>query len=179
MLYILREQYKNERIRRAIKKNSVKKNDAKSDDYVYHASDKEYSGPILQDFNKSHETNKLPATSPLKPLPKKGVWCSSPKLENIGDDNVDAVKKLSPSRAARIILPDNFTSFNQETVSTEIDDVEREYLEGSDDDSIEVSSDDSDVDFYPYCHPDSEDDEIQQMILDIEEDDLEFIPFAA
>lgn len=160
---------KKERIRRAIKKNKNKSNDNKSDDYIYHSSTKTITKPDLHDFNTNHNTDKLPV---------RGVWFTSPKKEKVDEETTQIKNETPPKRIAklkseipkemllshRMKQQESTQEFNDEIIE------ERCFLEATDDNEFIVSSDESDDDFYPYCKPDEEDDEIAEM-LQIEEDD--------
>ena len=76
-------------------------------------------------------------------------------------------------------ISNTWKKYLESTTECDEDDLieEQSFLEASDDDEFIVSSDDDDdCDFYPYCTPDEEEDEIAEMLKMEEEEDLELVP---
>ena len=159
---------KKERVRRAIIKNKAKTADAGSNDYVYHSSAKVTATPPLMDFDSGHITDKLPATSAIKPLPVKGVVLTSPER---GKND----RRKAPSFRVAYLKCDILNNEEPDCEENSISRYEREYLIGSDDeDSIIVSSDDEDdiID-----SSDESDEEFVPESDDVYDEEDDFVPF--
>ena len=82
--------------------NKNKSNDRKSDDYIYHSSTTEIPKPDLHDFDSNNNTDKLPATSALKPLPVRGILFASPKKKIFEEETTETESKVPHKRIAKL-----------------------------------------------------------------------------